>query len=151
MLLAVEKTGLGRAGQPSGKACAHRIGPSSVKRRCRPSRWVRAAALSPSGGGRGCGLNRSFPQRFFRPRIAMKTVLLASDREPDAPLARRCRLRHRVRAHVRALKLDRALAAGQSPASELLLSLRAETMISMANRHALAQALRRAVTDAARP
>src|ERR1700760_49521 len=81
----------------------------------------------------------------------MKTVLLASDREPHAPLARRCRLRHRVRAHVRALKLDRALAAGKSPDSELLLSLRAETMISMANRHALARALRRAVTDAARP
>src|ERR1700760_2611991 len=81
----------------------------------------------------------------------MKTVLLASDREPHAPLARRCRLRHRVRAHVRALKLDRALAAGESPESELLLSLRAETMISMANRRALARALRRGVADGAPP
>jgi hypothetical protein len=81
----------------------------------------------------------------------MKTVLLASDREPEALWARRCRLRDRVRAHVRALQLDRALAAGASPDSELLLSLRAEAMISMANRHALARALRRAVADAARP
>jgi hypothetical protein len=81
----------------------------------------------------------------------MKTVLLAHHREPDAPWARPCRLRDRVRARVGALELDRALAAGASPDSGVLLSLRAETLISMTNRHALARALRRAVTDAGRP
>jgi len=81
----------------------------------------------------------------------MKTVLLAHDRDPDAPRAHRCRLRDRLRARLCALALDRALAAGASPDSGLLLSLRAETLISMANRRALARALRRAVTDAGRP
>lgn len=80
----------------------------------------------------------------------MRTVLLAHDREPDAPRARPCRLRDRLRARLGALRLDRALAAGASPDSELLLSLRAETLISMTNRHALARALRRAVADAGR-
>lgn len=81
----------------------------------------------------------------------MKTVLLARDTELDAPWARRCRLRDRLRAQLFALKLDRALADGASPDSGLLLSLRAERLTSMANRHHLARALRCIVTDAARP
>ena len=81
----------------------------------------------------------------------MKTVLLADDRAPDAPWARQCRLRDRVRARFGALRLDRALAAGASPDSGVLLSLRAETLMSMDNRRALAQALRRIVADSGRP
>ena len=81
----------------------------------------------------------------------MKTVLLADPLRPDAPRASRCRLRDRLRARLDALGLDRALAAGASPDSGLLLSLRAEALISMANRRAIARALRRLVRDAARP
>ena len=81
----------------------------------------------------------------------MKTVLLAHDLEPDAPCARRCRLRDRVRVHLSALTLDRALADGASADSSVPLSLRAEKLISMANRRSLAQALRRVVRDAGRP
>lgn len=81
----------------------------------------------------------------------MKTVLLARDMEPYAPWARRCRLRDRVRAHLGALALDRALADGASPDSGVLLSLRAEALISTSNRHTVARALRRIVTDAGRP
>lgn len=81
----------------------------------------------------------------------MKTVLLAHDMELDAPWARRCRLRDRVRAHLSALTLDQELAAGACPDSEVLLSLRAEKLISMANRHDVARALRRIVADAGRP
>jgi hypothetical protein len=81
----------------------------------------------------------------------MKTVLLARDTELGAPCACRCRLRDRLRVHLSTLKLDRALAEGASPDSGLLLSLRAETLTSMANRHDLARTLRRVVADAARP
>jgi hypothetical protein len=92
-----------------------------------------------------------FLTKIGRLRTTMKTVLLADDRAPDVPRARRCRLRDRVRARFGAFRLDRALAAGASPDSGVLLSLRAETLMSMDNRQGLAQALRRVVADAARP
>jgi hypothetical protein len=81
----------------------------------------------------------------------MKTVLLAQDREPDAPWVRRCRLRDRIRARLSSFRLDRELAAGACPDTSVLLSLRAQELISMSNRRALAKALRRAVSDARRP
>lgn len=81
----------------------------------------------------------------------MKTVLLAQDGEEDAPSAHRCRLGDRWHARISAFRLDRALAAGASPDSGLLLSLRAEALISMDNRRRLARLLRRVVTDAGRP
>jgi hypothetical protein len=81
----------------------------------------------------------------------MKTVLLAHDPELDAAWARPCRLRDRLRARVCALGLDRSLAAGASPDSGVLLSLRAEELMSMRNRRSLACALRRVVSEAAQP
>jgi hypothetical protein len=81
----------------------------------------------------------------------MKTVLLADDRDLDTARVRRSRLRDRVRVHLRALALNRALAEGANPDSDLLLSLRAEALMSMSNRQTLGQALRRLVADAGRP
>ncbi len=81
----------------------------------------------------------------------MKTVLVAHDPELDAPWARPCRLRDRLRARVCALRLDRALAAGASPDSGVLLSLRARELMSMRNRRSLACALRRILSEADEP
>ncbi len=81
----------------------------------------------------------------------MKTVLVTDVLEPEMLWARRCRRRDRLRARLRAPALDRALAAGASPDSGVLLSLRAEALLSLANRRALARTLRRLVRDATRP
>jgi hypothetical protein len=81
----------------------------------------------------------------------MKTVLLAQDREPDAPSVCRCRWHDRMRARLSSLRLDRELASGACPDVSILLSLRAEELIRVSNRHGLAKALRRVVRDAQCP
>jgi hypothetical protein len=81
----------------------------------------------------------------------MKTVLLAYAADPYAVSTHRCRLSDRLRARLFALGLDRALADGASPDLSVLLSLRAETLLTVANRRSLARALRRIAKDAEGP
>jgi hypothetical protein len=81
----------------------------------------------------------------------VKTVLLACDPQSYVVSVHRCRLRDRVGARLFALRLDCALAAGVSPDSSVVLSLRAHELLTAANRRSLARGLRRITKDAERP
>jgi hypothetical protein len=78
----------------------------------------------------------------------MASVILIDD--ANALVARRVRLRDRLRARFRAFALDQALAAGAPPEKDAALTLRARTLIDERTRCELGSALRRLVIGADR-
>ena len=65
--------------------------------------------------------------------------------------AREASLRERIAARLHAHRLDHQLAAGRSPESFPLLSLRAQELARPANRRSLSQAIRRLLRQSAKP
>jgi hypothetical protein len=80
----------------------------------------------------------------------MPTLLLTRGPDTRAIEVRRCGAYSRLVVRVRSFTLDRALAAGASPDSSALLSLRAQSLISTPHRLALARTLRALIRDAGR-
>ena len=80
--------------------------------------------------------------------MVMTMLVLADKRNPGCVIVRRARAGSRLRAHLCARRLDRALAAGIPPDSRADLSVRAHGLIGSRERLALARALRRLMADA---
>jgi hypothetical protein len=80
--------------------------------------------------------------------MVMTMLVLADERNPGCVIVRRARAASRLRAHVCARRLDRALAAGIPPDSRADLSVRAHGLIGSRERLALARALARLIADA---
>jgi hypothetical protein len=80
--------------------------------------------------------------------MVMTMLVLADERNPGCVIVRRARAGSRLRAHLCARRLDRALAAGIPPDSRADLSVRAHGLIGSRERLALARALRRLIADA---
>ena len=78
----------------------------------------------------------------------MSTVLLADPADPDTLVIRRTTLRERLFARLHAFTLDLSLARGSSPDSTVALSLRAQTLHSVARRRQLARSFRRVLAGA---
>jgi hypothetical protein len=85
--------------------------------------------------------------------MVMSMLVLADQSKPGCVIVRRAPAGSRIRAHLCARRLDRALAAGAPPDSRADLEVRAHGLIGSRERVALAQAVRRVVADAyaARP
>jgi hypothetical protein len=79
--------------------------------------------------------------------MVMTMLVLADERNPGRVIVRRAHAGSRVRAHVCAHRLDRALAAGIPPDSRADLSVRAHGLIGSRERLALARAIRRVIED----
>lgn len=80
----------------------------------------------------------------------MSLLLLVDDERPECVIAQPRRARTRLWTHVRAKRLDHALATGASPDSTAALSLRAAQLIRARTRRQLAQSLRRLIREATR-
>jgi hypothetical protein len=80
--------------------------------------------------------------------MVMTMLVLADERNPGCVIVRRTRAGSRLRAHLCARRLDRALAAGVPPDSRADLSVRAHCLIGSRERLALARALRKLIADA---
>ena len=79
--------------------------------------------------------------------MGMTMLVLADERNPGCVIVRRARAGSRLRAHVCARRLDRALAAGIPPDSRADLSVRAHGLIGSRERLALASAIRRVIDE----
>ena len=80
--------------------------------------------------------------------MVMTMLVLADDSKPGCVVVRRAPPGSRIRAHLCARRLDRALAAGIPPDSRPDLSVRAHALIGSPERVALALAIRRVSADA---
>lgn len=74
-------------------------------------------------------------------------LVLADERQPGGVIVKRARTTDRVCARARGFQLDRALAAGVSPDSSAMLSVRAHQLIGAPARSALALTIRRLIED----
>jgi hypothetical protein len=81
----------------------------------------------------------------------MATVLLRDRANPGCLTSERASARIRVSVYLHAARLDRELAAGESPDSSAALSLRAQTLIGSSARSKLASYIERLVDEARRP
>jgi hypothetical protein len=81
----------------------------------------------------------------------MTTLLLTDPTNPRYILHERSRTRARLSARLRSQDLDRALAAGVSPDSGAALSLRAQALLGVKARSALARSIHRLIDDALHP
>ena len=77
-------------------------------------------------------------------------LLRPAEHDGDILIGRRARLRERVAARVRATKLDAQLAAGASPASQAVLTLRAQALGDRRARTMIGQRIRRLLSGARR-
>jgi hypothetical protein len=80
--------------------------------------------------------------------MVMTMLVLADESKPGCVIVRRAPAGSRIRAHVWARRLDRALADGIPPDSRPDLSVRAHGLIGSPERVALARAVRRLIADA---
>lgn len=80
--------------------------------------------------------------------MVMTMLVLADESKPGCVIVRRAPAGSRIRAHVCARRLDRALAEGIPPDSRPDLSVRAHTLIGSPERLNLALAIRRVIADA---
>ena len=71
--------------------------------------------------------------------------------EEDGLVARVSRPRERLRAWLRAERLDRELARGVPPEANVLLAIRAQVLVRPSTRRILARSLQRVVIEASRP
>ena len=74
-------------------------------------------------------------------------LLRPAEHDGDILIGRRARLRERVAARVRATKLDAQLAAGASPASQAVLTLRAQALGDRRARTMIGQRIRRLLSE----
>jgi len=80
--------------------------------------------------------------------MVMTMLVLADESKPGCVIVRRAPAGSRIRAHVRARRIDRALAAGIPADSRADLEVRAHSLIGSKERVALAQAIGRLLADA---